>query len=59
MEQYAVDREKQGNTAIFVAVDGKLHAIISIADEIRDDAQAALAEMWKNGVKKIMMLDRR
>ncbi|MBM4763172.1 cation-translocating P-type ATPase [Bacillus sp. B15-48] len=54
--QYAVNREKAGNTAIFIAINGKLEAIISIADQIRDDAQEALAHMRANGIKRIIML---
>ena len=53
---YAVKREKAGNTAIYAAVDGKIAGIFSIADQIRDDAARALAEMRENGVKKIVML---
>jgi Cd2+/Zn2+-exporting ATPase len=53
---YAIDREKAGNTAIFAAVDGKVVGVISIADQIREDAPGALAEMRKNGIKKIIML---
>ncbi|WP_428910440.1 heavy metal translocating P-type ATPase [Niallia sp. Krafla_26] len=53
---YAVGREKAGNTAIFAAVDGKVAGIFSIADQIREDAQRALAQMRENGIKKIVML---
>ncbi|MEH7234666.1 heavy metal translocating P-type ATPase [Bacillus sp. JJ1562] len=53
---YAIDREKAGNTAIFASVDGKIAGIFSIADQIREDAQRALAQLRKNGVKKIVML---
>ncbi|WP_226036898.1 heavy metal translocating P-type ATPase [Aquibacillus saliphilus] len=53
---YAISREKAGNTAIFAAVDGKVAGIFSIADQIREDAPRALAEMRKNGIKKIVML---
>src|SRR5699024_775539 len=56
IDNYAVQREKKGNTAIFAAVDGKIVAIISIADEIREDAHRALAELRKNGIKKMIML---
>lgn len=56
MEAYAVQREKKGNTAIFASVDGKMAAIISIADEIREDAHRALADLRKNGIKKMIML---
>lgn len=54
--EYAVNREKVGNTAVFAAIDGKIAAIFSIADQIRSDAAKALAQMRENGVKKIVML---
>lgn len=54
--EYAVEREKLGNTAIFAAVNGKVAGIFSIADEIREDAWRALGEMRKKGIKKIIML---
>lgn len=56
IEQYATAQEKRGNTAVFAAIDGKIVAIISIADEIRDDAKQALAELRKQGVKRMIML---
>lgn len=56
VSNYAVMREKAGNTAIFAAIDGKVAGIFSIADQIREDAPKALAEMRRNGIKKIVML---
>lgn len=56
VENYAVTREKSGNSAIFIAIDGNIAGIISIADQIRDDAKKALAQMRANGIKKIVML---
>lgn len=56
VELYAVEREKAGNSAIFIAIDGKVSGIVSIADQIRDDAKEALAQMRENGIKKIVML---
>lgn len=56
VEAYAVEREKAGNTAIFAAVDGAVAGIFSIADQIREDAAPALAQMRANGIKKIVML---
>ncbi|GAA0500727.1 heavy metal translocating P-type ATPase [Salinibacillus aidingensis] len=53
---YAINREKAGNTAIFAAIDGEIAGIFSIADQIRADAPRALAQMRKNGIKKIVML---
>lgn len=56
MADYATQRQKMGNTAIWIAVDGRIAGVISIADQIRDDAQEALVEMRKNGIKKVVML---
>lgn len=56
VSDYAVDREKAGNTGIFAAVDGKVGGVFSIADQIREDATGALAEMRRNGIKKMLML---
>ncbi len=53
---YAIKREKAGNTAIFSAVNGQVAGIFSIADQIREDAHSALAELRKNGIKKMVML---
>lgn len=56
VEAYATLREKAGNTAIFVSVNGEIAGIFSIADQIREDAERAIFEMRKNGIKKIVML---
>ncbi len=56
VSNYAINREKLGNTAIFASIDGEIKGIFSIADEIREDAPRALAELRKNGIKKIYML---
>ncbi|MGG5252195.1 heavy metal translocating P-type ATPase [Neobacillus sp. SM06] len=56
VSDYAVMREKAGNTAIFAAVNGKIAGIFSIADQIREDARDSLTELRKNGVKKMIML---
>jgi Cd2+/Zn2+-exporting ATPase len=53
---YAVDQGKKGNTVIYVAVAGSLAGIISVADQIREDAPKALQELRKNGIKKMVML---
>ncbi len=53
---YAVSQGKAGNTAIFAAINGEIAGILSIADQIRDDAPSSLVEMRKNGIKKIIML---
>jgi len=55
-ESYAIAREKIGNTVVFVAIDGTLAGLFSIADQIREDAPQALAEMRRDGIKQIIML---
>ncbi|WP_369668758.1 heavy metal translocating P-type ATPase [Thalassobacillus devorans] len=56
IEAYAREREKQGNTAIFTAIDGKISGVISIADRIREEAAKAIAAMRHNGVRQVIML---
>ncbi|MGB4587645.1 MAG: cation-translocating P-type ATPase [Clostridiaceae bacterium] len=56
ISEYAIRREKAGNTAIFVAIDGEMSGVFSIADQIREDAKRALADLRKNGIKRIIML---
>ena len=53
---YAVNREKVGNTVIFVAINKRITGIISIADQIREDAWKALSQMRNNGINKMIML---
>ncbi|CEG28872.1 heavy metal translocating P-type ATPase [Bacillus sp. B-jedd] len=55
-DDYAVGRERAGNTAVFAAVEGEIAGIISIADQIRDDAPEALVELRRNGIRQIIML---
>lgn len=56
VSDYAIQKEKEGNTAIFIAIDGNIEGVISIADQIRDDAVEALKELRNHGVKKMIML---
>lgn len=56
IESHASSREKLGNTAIFIAMNGKIVGIISIMDQIREDAKEAIAELRGKGIKKIIML---
>ncbi|WP_210367334.1 cation-translocating P-type ATPase [Bacillus sp. REN3] len=56
VEDYAVSREKAGNTAIFASIDGQLAGVISIADRIRPEAKSALQQLRTKGVKRMIML---
>ena len=53
---YVVKQEKEGNTAVLAAINGQLVGVISITDQIREDASAALAKLRKNGIKRMIML---
>ncbi|OPA74735.1 copper-translocating P-type ATPase [Paenibacillus selenitireducens] len=55
-DAYAVDRERQGNTAIYVAVNRSVEGIISIADQIRPEAAEAIINLRAAGIKQIYML---
>lgn len=55
-EEHAVQREQGGNTAVFSVVDGELAGVISIADQIRPEAKAAIAAMRRRGIKTFHML---
>lgn len=54
--QYAISQEMAGNSAVLAAVDGQVAGVISIADQIREDASRILPELKRNGIKKILML---
>lgn len=56
MLAYATAREKAGNTAVLVAIDKQLTGVISIADQIKPEAKAAISLLRNAGVKKAIML---
>lgn len=49
------EKEKLGETAVPIAVDGKVLGVISIADTIRPEAKEAVAALHRAG-KKVVML---
>ncbi|WP_174590295.1 heavy metal translocating P-type ATPase [Methanocella conradii] len=55
-EAYVRDEEESGNTAIFLIEDGRLLAVISLADAIREEAWGLVARLKKAGIKKVVML---
>ena len=44
-----------GATAVFLAVDGRLAAVIAIADPVKDTTPAALAALRQEGVRVVML----
>lgn len=43
-------------TIVILAINGEYAGYITIADEVKDDAQTAISEMYSSGIKKIVML---
>ncbi|MDD3771700.1 MAG: heavy metal translocating P-type ATPase [Weeksellaceae bacterium] len=43
-------------TIVLVGINGKFAGYITIADELKEDAQSAISEMKKNGVKHTVLL---
>ncbi|TVR12899.1 MAG: cadmium-translocating P-type ATPase [Balneolaceae bacterium] len=56
IHQRAEELRKQGNTVVFVAVEGKPIGMIALADKIRPQARDTIAKLRGMGVKKIVML---
>lgn len=56
IENYAIDQEKEGNTAVFVSDHKNILGIISIADKIRKGAKDAIRQLKESGIKHIVML---
>ncbi|MEI3609380.1 heavy metal translocating P-type ATPase [Pseudogracilibacillus sp. SO10305] len=56
MENDAVQLEKAGNTVIFVAIDKTVKGIISIKDNVKLEAKAAIERLKHYGIKQTIML---
>lgn len=54
LAEAADNRRDQGETAMFVAVDGALAGLIAVADPIKDTTPAALARLQASGLKVVM-----
>jgi cation-transporting P-type ATPase C len=48
--------QRQAETPLLLAVDGKLVGLISLRDEVRPEAKAVLAGLREDGVRRIIML---
>lgn len=47
--------EDEGKTAVLIAVDGKLAGVMAIADPIRSETAAAIANLKKQGIMPMML----
>jgi P-type Cu+ transporter len=55
LEQDAERLRHEGATAIFLAVDGRVAAVIAIADPVKSTTSAALNALSKEGVRVVML----
>jgi Cu+-exporting ATPase len=55
LEMKAADLQQQGQTAIFVAIDGRAAGIVSVSDPIKESTPAAIEQLHKLGLKIIML----
>ena len=56
VEDYAIREEKKGNTAIFIGIDNQMAGIISVADQIREEAADTIKQLKALGMKQTVML---
>lgn len=55
-ESYLQSEEKKGQTAVIVGTAERVCGIISIADTVRPEAKALIADLESRGIEKIVML---
>ena len=55
VEKTADDLRKDGQTVMFVAIDGKMAALIGVSDPIKSTTLGALQELKKSGLKIVMV----
>ncbi len=48
-------RRRDGQTVVFVAVDGKAAGLLGVADPVKDSAPAAIQALHKDGVQVVML----
>ena len=51
----ALELEKEGQTVIFVAVDGKAAGLIGVTDPIKDSTHEAIKLLRNNGIRIVML----
>ncbi len=56
IEKYATKQESRGNTAVFVARNGEIAGVISIADRVRKQAADTIRQLKSDGVEHLVML---
>lgn len=55
LESKAAELQAQGQTAIFVAIDGRVAGILAVSDPIKETTPAAIEHLHQLGIKVIML----
>lgn len=55
-ENYMLQQQQKGNTAVLVARNKEIIGVISIADQIRDEAPLAMRHLQESGIDHLVML---
>jgi Cu+-exporting ATPase len=55
LDSRAEEMRRDGATAIFVAIDGRVAGVLAIADPIKPDAAEALAALRHDGIRVVML----
>ncbi|MFP5318193.1 MAG: heavy metal translocating P-type ATPase [Acidimicrobiia bacterium] len=55
LDEAAERLEGEGKTAIFVGWDGRVRGVLAVADTLKDDAAAAVAELRSMGIEVVMI----
>ncbi|MGP6192284.1 MAG: heavy metal translocating P-type ATPase [Vulcanimicrobiaceae bacterium] len=55
LAQSAEQLRAQGQTTVFVAVDGKLAGLVAVADPIKETTPSAIAELHASGIRIVML----
>jgi Cu+-exporting ATPase len=55
LEEKARQREAQGETVIFIAIDGRAAGLITLADPIKSTTAEAIAQLHRDGIVIVML----
>jgi Cu+-exporting ATPase len=55
LKSRAESLQKEGQTVMFIASDGRFAGLIAVADPIKDSAQEAIKELRDSGIKVVMV----
>ena len=53
--QRAAERQTAGEAIIFVAIDGSVAGLLSVADTVKDTARSAIDELHRDGLRILML----